>query len=204
MCWVALDRAVRLASKRSLAAPTVEWAAERDPIAEDVWSNFRHPEKGHFVQVRGGREVDASLFTMPLMRFASATDPVWLSTLDAIRDELSDDGTIKRYRTPDGLPGEEGSFSTCSFWYVECLARARRLEEAHLAMEEGLQHANHLGLFSEDLIPTGEQSGTSPRRSPTSPSLVQLTFSTANSISPRSAPDNPRPSAAKPYETCAI
>lgn len=173
MCWVALDRAVRLARKRSLPAPIVEWASERDRIAEDIWANFRHPECGHFVQVRGGRDVDASLLMMPLMRFVSATDPVWLATLDAIREELSDDGMIMRYRTPDGLPGDEGAFSTCSFWYVECLARAGRLDEAQLAMEKGLRYANHLGLFSEEISPLGDQMGNFPQ------ALTHLAFISA-------------------------
>jgi len=173
MCWVALDRVVRLARKRSLPAPIVEWASERDLIAEDIWANFRHPERGHFVQVRGGRDVDAALLMMPLMRFVSATDPVWLATLDAIRDELSDDGMIVRYRTPDGLPGSEGAFSTCSFWYVECLARAGRLDEAQLAMEKSLGYANHLGLFSEEISPLGEQMGNFPQ------ALTHLAFISA-------------------------
>jgi len=173
MCWVALDRAVRLARKRSLPAPVVEWASERDRIAEDIWANFRHPERGYFVQARGGREVDAALLMMPLMRFVSATDPVWLTTLDAIRDDLSDDGMIKRYRMPDGLPGEEGAFSTCSFWYVECLARAGQLAEAQLVMEKSLSHANHVGLFSEELSPMGEQLGNFPQ------ALTHLAFISA-------------------------
>jgi len=173
MCWVALDRAVRLAHKRSLPAPIVEWASERDLIAEDIWANFRHPEHGYFVQTRGGRDVDASLLMMPLMRFVSATDPIWLATLDAIRDELADDGMIVRYRTPDGLPGDEGAFSTCSFWYAECLARAGRLVEAQFALEKGLCHANHLGLFSEEISPVGDQTGNFPQ------ALTHLAFISA-------------------------
>lgn len=173
MCWVALDRAVRLARKRSLPAPLVEWERERDCIAEDIWANFRHPEHGHFVQARGGRDVDAALLMLPLMRFLSATDPVWLATLDTIRDQLSDDGMIMRYRAPDGLPGDEGAFSTCTFWYVECLARAGRLDEAQLEMEKGLRHANHLGLFSEELTPIGDQMGNFPQ------ALTHLAFISA-------------------------
>lgn len=163
MCWVALDRAVRLAQKRSLAAPIGRWLCERDRISNDIWKQFRHPQKGHFVQSRGGTELDASLLMMPLVRFVSATDPVWLSTLDAIRDELTDAGLVTRYRNKDGLGGGEGSFTTCTFWYVECLARAGRLDEAQHTMEKALGFANHLGLFSEELSIVGEPLGNFPQ-----------------------------------------
>lgn len=173
MCWVALDRAFRLAGKRSLPGPMVEWAAERDRIAEDIWANFRHPEKGYFVQSKGGTELDASLLMMPLVRFVSATDPVWLATLDAIRDELTDDGMVFRYRNEDGLQGGEGAFTTCTFWYVECLARAGRLHEAREIMARGLLYSNHLGLFAEELSPRGEQLGNFPQ------ALTHLAFISA-------------------------
>jgi GH15 family glucan-1,4-alpha-glucosidase len=163
MCWVAIDRMLRLAHKRSLPAPIVEWTRTRDAIAEDIWTNCRHPEKSHFVQAKGSRDVDAALLMMPLMRFVSATDPVWLATLDAIRDELSDDGMIYRYRNEDGLTGGEGAFTACTFWYVECLARAGRMKEAELAMEKGLLYANHLGLYAEELDRRGRHLGNFPQ-----------------------------------------
>ena len=173
MCWVALDRAVRLAGKRSLPAPIVEWAYERDRIAEDIWANFRHPEHGHFVQAQGGTDLDASLLMMPLVRFVSATDPVWLKTLDAIRDQLTDDGLVFRYRNADGLEGGEGAFTTCTFWYVECLARAGRLHEAREIMARGVLYANHLGLFSEELSLRGDPLGNFPQ------ALTHLAFISA-------------------------
>jgi GH15 family glucan-1,4-alpha-glucosidase len=173
MCWVALDRAVRLALKRSLPAPIADWIRERDLILEDIWANFRHPTKGYFVQSKGSHDVDASLLMMPLMRFVSATDPVWLATMDAIREELSDDGMIFRYRNSDGLKGGEGAFTPCSFWYVECLARANRLEEAELCMEKAMRYANHLGLYSEELDRRGLQLGNFPR------ALTHLAFISA-------------------------
>jgi GH15 family glucan-1,4-alpha-glucosidase len=163
MCWVALDRAVRLAQKRSLPAPIGRWMKGRDRISADIWANFRHPQHGYFVQTRGGTELDASLLMMPLVRFVSATDPVWLSTLDAIRDNLTDGGLVTRYRNLDGLEGGEGSFTACTFWYVECLARAGRLEEAQGSMERALGFANHLGLFSEELSIIGEPLGNFPQ-----------------------------------------
>ena len=173
MCWVAIDRAVRLAHKRSFPAPLARWVGERDRISADIWSNFRHPERGYFVQSRGGTELDASLLMMPLVRFVSATDPIWLATLDAIRDELSDDGLVFRYCNDDGLEGGEGAFTACTFWYVECLARAGRLGEARLVMEKALGYANHLGLFSEELSLRAEPLGNFPQ------ALTHLAFISA-------------------------
>jgi GH15 family glucan-1,4-alpha-glucosidase len=173
MCWVALDRAIRLASKRSLPAPLARWIRDRDRIAEDIWANFRHPTEGHFVQTRGGTDLDASLLMMPLMRFCSATDPVWLKTLDAIAMQLTDDGLVFRYRNADGLEGGEGAFTTCTFWFVECLARAGRLDEAQMVMARGLRYANHLGLFSEELDLQARPMGNFPQ------ALTHLAFVSA-------------------------
>jgi GH15 family glucan-1,4-alpha-glucosidase len=173
MCWVAIDRAVRLARKRSLPAPLVVWTRERDRIAQDIWEHFRHPEHGYFVQTKGGRDLDAALLMMPLVRFVSATDPVWLSTLDAIGEQLADGALVYRYRNADGLKGGEGAFTTCSFWYVECLARAGRIDQAHLMMEHALGYANHLGLFSEELGPLGDHLGNFPQ------ALTHLAFISA-------------------------
>jgi GH15 family glucan-1,4-alpha-glucosidase len=173
MCWVAMDRAIRLATQRSLPAPIAEWATCRDAISDDVWNNFRHPEHGYFVQERGGTELDGSLLLMPLVRFVSATDPVWLATLDAIGDRLCDDGLVYRYRNDDGLEGREGAFTTCTFWYAECLARAGRLDEAQLQLEKGLRYGSPLGLFAEELDPRGLQLGNFPQ------ALTHLAFISA-------------------------
>lgn len=173
MCWVAMDRAVRLANKRSLAAPLASWIECRDKIASDIWTNFRHPEHGYFVQSRGGTELDAALLMMPLVRFVSATDPVWLKTLDAISDQLRDDGMIYRYRNADGLEGGEGAFTTCIFWYAECLARAGRVDDARLILVEAMSYANGLGLFSEELDLRGDPLGNFPQ------ALTHLAFISA-------------------------
>ncbi len=173
MCWVALDRAIRLAKKRSLPAPIVRWAECRDAIVADVWDNFRHPEHGYFVQERGGTELDAALLMMPLMRFVSSTDPVWLKTLDAIEEHLCDDGLVYRYRNADGLEGGEGAFTTCTFWYAECLARAGRLDEAQMILAKGMSYANTLGLFAEELDERGLQLGNFPQ------ALTHLAFISA-------------------------
>jgi GH15 family glucan-1,4-alpha-glucosidase len=173
MCWVAIDRAMRLASQRSLPAPLVEWAACRDAIVADVWANFRHPEHGYFVQDRGGTQLDAALLMMPLVRFVSATDPVWLKTLDAIGAQLRDDGLVYRYCNADGLEGGEGAFTTCTFWYAECLARAGRLDEAQLILAKGMAYANPLGLFSEEVDLRGLPLGNFPQ------ALTHLAFISA-------------------------
>lgn len=163
MCWVAMDRALRLAHKRSLPAPVARWTEVRDAIRADIWANFRHPEHGHFVQEKGGTDLDAACLMMPLVRFVSATDPVWLATLDAIGDELVDGVLVDRYHVADGLEGGEGAFTTCTFWYVECLARAGRLDEAQQVMDAALSFGNRLGLFSEELDRRGLALGNFPQ-----------------------------------------
>ena len=187
MCWVALDRAVRLASKRSLPAPLVAWTECRDTIVQDIWRNFRHPEHGYFVQERGGTELDAALLMMPLVRFVSATDPVWLKTLDAIGEQLRDDSLIYRYRNADGLTGGEGAFTTCTFWYAECLARAGRLDEAQLIMAKGVRYANALGLFSEELDARGLPLGNFPQAL-THLAFISAAFYTDRMLDPRHRP----------------
>jgi GH15 family glucan-1,4-alpha-glucosidase len=123
-------------------------------------------ERGAFVQHYGSDVLDASNLLMPLVKFISPTDPRWLSTLDAMTKELVSDTLVYRYNakaSPDGLAGDEGTFSICSFWYVEALARAERLDEARLALEKMFTYANHLGLFSEEIGPTGELLGNFPQ-----------------------------------------
>ncbi|MCO5731474.1 glycoside hydrolase family 15 protein [Rhizobium sp. SSA_523] len=163
MCWVAVDRAIRLASKRSLAAPFGRWIEVRNQLYEDIWANFWNEEKGHFVQTKGGTSLDASLLLMPLVRFVSATDPRWLATLDAIGRTLADDGLVYRYRSEDGLSGEEGSFSACSFWYAECLARAGDVQRARAVFEAVLNYSNHLGLYAEEFDSQSHLLGNFPQ-----------------------------------------
>ncbi|WP_314410717.1 glycoside hydrolase family 15 protein [Pseudomonas kuykendallii] len=167
MCWVAVDRAIRLASKRSLPAPFRQWDETRRAIHEDIWSNFWNEERGHFVQRLGSAALDGAMLMMPLVRFVSATDPRWLATLDAIGASLVRDGMVKRYlpsETPsDTLEGEEGAFAACSFWYVECLARAGRVAEAHLEFEKLLSYANQLGLYAEEFDGRAHHLGNMPQ-----------------------------------------
>ncbi len=167
MCWVAFDRAIRLAQKRSLSAPLRDWLATRDAIRADIFTNFWDDELQSFVQSKGSKDLDASVLLMPLMRFISPVDPLWLSTLKAIESRLVEDTLVYRYEAErthvDGIAGGEGSFTACSFWYIECLARAGQLEKARLLFEKMLGYANHLGLYSEQLGSNGQHLGNFPQ-----------------------------------------
>ncbi len=166
MCWVTVDRALRLAQKRSLKAPFAEWYAVRNQIHDDIYANFWNSELQSFVQTSGSGDLDASILMMPLVRFIGPKDPRWLSTLDAIGEGLCVDPLVFRYTrgdSLDGLPGEEGGFSACSFWYAEALARAGRVDEGRLVFERMLAYANHLGLFSEEVAISGESLGNFPQ-----------------------------------------
>jgi len=167
MCWVAFDRALRLADKRSLSGPLAVWQQTRDEIRDDIFTNFWSDRLQSFVQAKGTEELDASALLMPLMRFISPVDPMWLSTMRAIEKRLVEDTLVRRYEVErthvDGLPGGEGSFTACSFWYVECLARAGELEKAELLFEKLLGYANHLGLYSEELGENGQHLGNYPQ-----------------------------------------
>lgn len=167
MCWVAFDRALRLALKRSLPGPLDAWHRTRDEIRNDIFTNFWNDELQSFVQVKGTKDLDASALLMPMMRFISPVDPMWLSTMRAIEKRLIEDTLVRRYEVErtgvDGLPGRDGSFTACSFWYVECLARAGELEKAQLLFEKLLGYANHLGLYSEELGADGRHLGNFPQ-----------------------------------------
>lgn len=167
LCWVALDRAVALATHRSLPAPIDRWRETRDTIYCDIFERFWDDDKQAFVQAADHRAMDASVLLMPLLRFISHTDPRWLSTLRAVERELVEDGLVYRYRQGNGsldpLPGREAPFTICTFWYVECLSRAGRLDEASLAFEKTVARGNHLGHFAEQIMPGGHALGNFPQ-----------------------------------------
>jgi GH15 family glucan-1,4-alpha-glucosidase len=167
MSWVAFDRAFRLAQKRSLPGPLGSWLRTRDKIREDIFANFWDKDLQSFVQSKGSKDLDASVLLMPLMRFISPVDPMWASTMKAVESRLVEDTLVRRYEVEkthvDGLPGPEGSFTACSFWYIECLARAGQLEKAQLLFEKLLGYANHLGLYAEELGPDGRHLGNFPQ-----------------------------------------
>jgi GH15 family glucan-1,4-alpha-glucosidase len=166
MCWIALDRGIRLADKRSFPADRDHWVTARDAIYEQIMTEGWNPSRRAFVQAYGSDVLDASNLFMPLSFFVAPTDPRMLATLDATMRELVSDSLVYRYNvdhTADGLQGEEGTFSICTFWMVEALTRAGRLDEARLMFEKMLGYANHLGLYAEELGPRGESLGNFPQ-----------------------------------------
>ena len=167
MCWVAMDRAIRLANRRSFPAPYSRWYDARDTIYRDIYERFWDPARRGFMQHPGAATFDASALLMPLVRFVSPTDPRWVDTLRGIEQELVSDSLVYRYRLgesfSDGLTGQEGTFSMCSFWYVECLSRMGDLPKARFFFEKMLGYANHLGLYGEELGPRAQHLGNFPQ-----------------------------------------
>jgi len=166
MSWVALDRGVRLATAHGRPAPLERWVAQRDAIYDQIMTRGWNSERQAFVQQYDDRVLDSSLLRMSSVGFVSPHDPMWASTLRAMDEELVTDSLVYRYdpeASPDGLRGSEGTFSLCTFTYVDALARAGRLDDARLVFEKMLTYANHLGLYSEEIALTGEQIGNFPQ-----------------------------------------
>ncbi|MEU6128425.1 glycoside hydrolase family 15 protein [Saccharopolyspora sp. NPDC047091] len=166
MCWVGIERMVRMARQRGLPADLPRWTAERDRIyhriMDDCW------DEGHacFSQREGEFVPDAAVLLMPMVKFCSPSDPRFLSTIDELERSLVVDSLVFRYdpdQAPDGLDGAEGTFSICSFWYVEALARSGQVDKARLSLEKMFTYANHLGLYAEQIGLTGEQLGNFPQ-----------------------------------------
>ncbi|HEV2209423.1 MAG TPA: glycoside hydrolase family 15 protein [Verrucomicrobiae bacterium] len=167
LSWVALDRGLRLAQKRSFPAPLGRWLQVRDEIYRDVYRSFWDPGIKTFVQYKGAKTVDASALLMPLVKFIGPNDPRWRSTLQVINEHLLEDSLVYRYNVLEGantgFPGREGTFAVCSFWNVECLARAGDVKLARFYFEKTLSYANHLGLYSEEIGLSGEHLGNFPQ-----------------------------------------
>ncbi|HEX6871128.1 MAG TPA: glycoside hydrolase family 15 protein, partial [Micromonosporaceae bacterium] len=166
MSWVAFDRGIRIAQSRARPADTGRWTNMRDMVYRQIMERGFHLKREAFVQHYTTEVLDASLLYMPLVGFIAPTDPMWRSTLRAMDEELVSDSLVYRYdpaASPDGLRGSEGTFTMCTFWYVDALARSGRLEDARLTFEKMLTYSNHLGLYSEEIAPTGEQIGNFPQ-----------------------------------------
>jgi GH15 family glucan-1,4-alpha-glucosidase len=166
MCWVAVERAIRIAVHRGLPADQAHWCQVRDEIYTRIMEAGWSDERQAFVQHEGSTVLDAAVLMLPLAKFISPTDPKWLSTLDELSKTLVSDSLVYRYdpdASPDGLRGQEGTFTVCSFWYVEALTRVGRLDEARIAFEKMLTYANHVGLYAEQIGQTGEQQGNFPQ-----------------------------------------
>ena len=167
MSWVAIDRGLRIAERRSLPAPTQRWRDVRDEIHNEIYEGFWSERRKGFGQSKGSSTFDAASLLMPLVGFIAPRDPRWLSTLEGIEADLVDDSLVYRYLTEqaaaDGLTGSEGTFNMCSYWLVECLARSGEHERARLFFEKMHGYANHLGLYAEEMDPTGSYLGNFPQ-----------------------------------------
>ncbi|NTE01304.1 glycoside hydrolase family 15 protein [Agrobacterium tumefaciens] len=167
MCWVAMDRAIKIADDRSFPYPEQEWHEIRSEIYKDIYHNFWNEKLGAWVQYKGAEQVDASALLMPLTHFISPLEPRWLSTMKVIDQELLLDVLVYRYKNGDdnfdGLDGEEGTFNMCSFWFIESLAKSGELDKAVEYFEKMISYSNHLLLFSEELGRKGEHLGNFPQ-----------------------------------------
>ncbi len=176
MCWVAVDRAMRIAENRSFPADRERWLHVRDQMYEEIMARGWNDQHGAFMQAYESETLDASVLMMPLVFFVAPSDPKILATIDAINRSPEEGGLVAnslvyRYNvlsSPDGLAGDEGTFNICTFWLVEALTRAgrydpSRLEEARFKFEGILGFANHLGLFAEEISVTGEARGNFPQ-----------------------------------------
>ena len=169
LCWVALDRAVKLAERLGMHADIARWASERDMIREAVLTRGWSETRGAYAQSFDSDELDAAQLLMPILGFLPATDERMRSTIDAIADELTDDGLVLRYRNEeglnaDGLTGEEGTFVICSFWLVSALAKAGEIDRAEALFDKLTGYANDLGLLAEEIdTATGDLLGNFPQ-----------------------------------------
>lgn len=210
MCWVALDRALRLAESRAFPADRSRWTTVRDQILEDVMENGWDKGRQAFVQSYGSDSLDASTLMMPIMRMISPTDPRMIGTLDAINKSpknggLVSNGLVFRYNPNsgvDGLEGEEGTFNICTFWLVDAMTRAGqldskqryRLAEARLDFQQMLTYANHLGLYAEETGPRGEALGNFPQAF-TLLGLIAAAYNLDRALGSETPPRSPRTAA---------
>ncbi|MGH8023354.1 MAG: glycoside hydrolase family 15 protein [Limisphaerales bacterium] len=167
MSWLAIERALKIAFYRSYPAPMARWRGACDSIFEYIHRKFWNKKLNAFVQYPGAKAFDASAFVLPLIKFFNPGDSRWQSTLEAMEKDLVEDSLVYRYHpdkaASDGMSGPESTFTVCSFWYAQCLARMGNVKQAQLMFEKMLGYANHLGLYAEQLGPRGEHLGNFPQ-----------------------------------------
>lgn len=167
MCWVAIDRAIKIADLCSFPYPEAEWKQVKGDIYNDIFDNFWSQDKECFVQYNGSDRLDASTFMMPIVGFISPYSVYWQSTLKAIEQDLISDVLVYRYKDDlkaiDKFKGKEGTFTICSFWYIQCVAKSGETEKANLLFEKLLGYANHLGLYAEQIGIDGQHLGNFPQ-----------------------------------------
>jgi len=192
MCWLAIDRALRLADRRSFPADRDRWLKVRDMIYEEIMEKGWNRKREAFVQHYGGETLDAANLMMPLVFFVSPTDPRMTKTLDAINQPPEKGGLVANalvyryntHETTDGLDGDEGTFNICTFWLVEALTRSGQMDEARLMFEQMLGYANHLGLYAEETGHHGEGLGNFPQAF-THLALISAAFNLDRMLGPR-------------------
>ncbi len=173
MGWVAVERMMRIARRRGLPGDLTELAAVRDAIYERVMTDCWNEDLQAFTAFPGSDVLDAGTLLMPMVKMVAPDDPRFLSTLARVEERLVSDSLVLRYdpqrfgdgvsTDDDGSPADEGTFSLCSFWYVEALTRAGRLDDARVALEKMFTYANHLGQYAEQVGLNGEQLGNFPQ-----------------------------------------
>ena len=164
MCWVALDRAIHLAPRLRAEDRVPAWGAERDRIRRAILEQGWSDRAGAYTQAFGSDDLDASTLMMPIVGFLVADEPRMRATIEGVAGRLTDDdGLVYRYRSDDGLPGEEGTFAICSYWLVQCWALLGEVDQACRLFETVAARANDLGLFAEEIGPGGEALGNFPQ-----------------------------------------
>ncbi|PVH25310.1 glycoside hydrolase family 15 protein [Sphingobacterium corticibacter] len=170
MCWVAIDRAIKIGQDRSFPYDAERWHNLRNDIYKDIYENFWNDDIKAWVQYKDGKKtsdrMDASALLMPLVHFITPDEPRWEDTMKELDEKLRIDVLVYRYLNDegiDGLGGEEGTFTMCSFWYIEVLAKMGRVDEAVENFEKMLSYGNHLGLFAEQISKKGEHLGNFPQ-----------------------------------------
>ena len=164
MCWVALDRAIRLAGPGRIPGDVDRWRRIRDEIRQAILDEGYNDEIGAFTRAIGEPALDSSVLAIPLVGFLPPTDARVRSTVDRIQERLTADGLLYRYLSDDGLPGGEATFALCNFWLIDNLVLAGRVDEARTLFDRLVGYANDVGLFSEQIVPaTGELLGNFPQ-----------------------------------------
>ena len=154
MCWVALDRALKIAKEYSFKGETETWEQEKEAIFKEIMEKGWYEEKHSFTQSFGSKELDAALLLMPVVGFIDGKDEKMIATIKAIEQELSvQNGLLLRYTAKDGLPGREGAFLPASFWLVDALIFAGETNRARLYLANLVKLANHVGLYAEEINP---------------------------------------------------
>lgn len=188
MCWVAIDRAIKIGDHFSFPYDFINWKKIRNQLYHDMMERFWSDERQSFVQYEGGTSVDASTLLMPILNVISPHSEKWKLTMQAIDKDLRSDVLIYRYleegKEIDGLKGIEGTFTICSFWHIECLALQGDTQKAKEHFEKMMGYANHLGLYAEQIGMKGEHLGNFPQAF-THLALISAAIELNNAITPK-------------------